>query len=69
MNKAIEQVVEMLRSYNREPKDIDIDCSTEIQEAYWTVQANMATTIFTEMLQYVSEEKKAELVEQFSRER
>ena len=65
--ETVSQVVEMLRSYYNEPDD-DGDTDKEIASCV-KAQMKMASTIFSEMLQYVPEDEKEDLKKQFNRSR
>jgi hypothetical protein len=58
--ECISQIVFMLRSYNREHDDYpDIDTAVD----------NITDTIFTEMVQYLSDEDKIEFVKEYNKDR
>ena len=67
--ETVGQVVEMLRSYRQEPSDITFDTSEDVEDAYRVVQVEMAETLFSELIQYVPEDAKADLKKQFNRSR
>jgi len=59
--KCLEQVVEILRAYNREPEQETDAINDAIEE--------LTNVIFSDMIQYVSDEDKAEFIKQFNRSR